>query len=101
MSEVSKVLAGLQVVVLLLGAAAVLFGIGAVYTIAHPGPSGEWTGLAVGLAYVVNVPVGLADLAVGLLVKRGIAGLRGICIAVSVVVLALPVLASVMWHYLH
>jgi hypothetical protein len=100
MSEASKVLAGLQVIALILGAAAVLFGGAAVYTVAHPGPSGEWTGVAVGLAYVVNLPAGLAVLAVGLFVKRGIQGLSGICIAVSVVVLVLPVLASLMWHYL-
>ena len=100
MPEASKALAGLQVITLILGAAAVLFGGAAVYTIAHPGPSGEWTGVAVGLAYVVNLPIGLAVLAVGLFVKRGIAGLRGICIALSVVVLALPALASLMWHCL-
>ena len=45
-------------------------------------------------SYVVNVPLGLAALGVGLSVKRGSARLRAICIAVSVFALFLPILAS-------
>lgn len=88
MSEGNKMSAGLQLA--FLGGAAVLWGIAAAYSVARPGPSGEWAVLAVYASYVVNVPVGLAALGVGLSVKRGSARLRGMCIAVSF----LPILAS-------
>ena len=90
---------GLQLAAIVLGTAAVLWGIVAAYSVAFPGPSGEWAVLAVDVSYVVNIPVGLIALAVGLFVKRGVASLRGICIAVSVFALSLPILASFMWKY--
>lgn len=86
--------AGLQLAAVFLGGAAVLWGIAAAYSVARPGPSGEWAVLAVYASYVVNVPVGLAALGVGLSVKRGSAHLRGMCIAVSFFALLLPILAS-------
>lgn len=82
--------AGLQLA--FLGGAAVLWGIAAAYSVARPGPSGEWAVLAVYASYVVNVPVGLAALGVGLSVKPGSARLRGMCIAVSFFALLLPIL---------
>ena len=94
MSEGNKMSAGLQLAAVFLGGAAVLWGIAAAYSVARPGPSGEWAVLAVYASYVVNVPVGLAALGVGLSVKRGSARLRGMCIAVSFFALLLPILAS-------
>ena len=89
-----KISVGLQLAAVFLGGVAVLWGIAAAYTVAFPGPSGEWAGLAVFASYVVNVPLGLAALGVGLSVRRGSARLRGTCIAVSVFALFLPILAS-------
>ena len=94
MSEGNKRFAGLQLAAVFLGSAAVLWGIAAAYSVAFPGPSGEWAALAVYASYVVNVPVGLAALGVGLSVRQGSARLRGMCIAVSVFALLLPILAS-------
>lgn len=85
---------GLQLAGIFFGGAAVLWGIAAAYSVAFPGPSGEWAGLAVAASYVVNVPAGLAALAVGLAVKKGSARLRRLCIAISVFALSLPILAS-------
>ena len=77
-------------------------GIAAACSVAFPGPSGEWAVLAVYASYVVNVPVGLTALGVGLLVKRGSARLRRICIVVSLVALWLPILASLIsWGRRH
>jgi hypothetical protein len=84
----------------LLGGAAAVFGIAAIYSVLYPGPSGEWAVLVVLAAYVVNVTIGLMNLVVGLFVKRGEARLRGPCVVLSVTVLSLPVLANLMfwWH---
>jgi hypothetical protein len=96
----SKIAAGAQVVALALDGAAVLFGIAAVCSVLFPGPSGEWIVFAVLAAYVVNVPIGLASLAVGLFVKRGAARLRRPCLVVSLIVLSLPILTNLIywWH---
>lgn len=100
MSEGNKLSAGLQLAAVFLGSAAVLWGIAAAYSVAFPGPSGEWAVLAVYASYVVNVPLGLAALGIGVSVKRGSTRLRGICMAVSVVALLLPILASVIsWSH--
>jgi hypothetical protein len=90
----SKISVGIQLAALLLASAAVLWGIAAACSVAFPGPSGEWAVLAVYASYVVNVPVGLTALGVGLLVKRGSALLRRICIVGSLVALWLPILTS-------
>ena len=84
----------------MLAGAAALFGIAAIYSVLYPGPSGEWTVLGVSAAYVVNVPIGLASLVVGLFVKGGAARLRGPCLALSLFVLTLPILANLIfwWH---
>ena len=101
MSE-SKISVGTQLAALFLASAAVLWGIAAACSVAFPGPSGEWAVLAVYASYVVNVPVGLTALGVGLLVKRGSARLRRICIVVALVALWLPILASLIsWGRRH
>jgi len=93
---------GVQLAALILASAAVMWGIAAAYSVAFPGPSGEWAVLAVYASYAVNVPVGLTALGIGLLVKRGSARLRRICIVVSLVVLWLPILASLIsWGRRH
>jgi hypothetical protein len=51
--------------------------------------------------WVANLPIGLLTLAVGGFVKRGFPILRKICIVISIVVLSLPVIASILlqrWH---
>jgi len=89
-----------QVAALCLNGAALLFGIAAVYSIASPGPVAEWIRTGVFGAYAVNVPVGVAGLSVGLFVKRGAAWLRAACVALSLIVISLPVVANLIfwWH---
>ena len=89
---------GAQLTSLLLGGAAALFGSAAVYSVLYPGPSGEWIGVVVLAAYVVNLPIGLLSLGVGLFLKRGAARLRRPCVVVALIVLSLPVLANlILW----
>ena len=95
----SKIAIGAQVMALLLAGGAVVWGVAAVLSVVFPGPSGEWAGVYVGLAWVVNLPIGLLALVVGLTVKQGSPGLRRACIAVSLVALSLPILTSVIWNW--
>jgi len=85
-----------QIAALLLSGAAVVWGLFAVYGVIFPGPSGEWAVLVVIAAYVVNVPVALVGLVVGFTVRQGSAGLRWLCVVVSLVALCLPVLVSLL-----
>jgi hypothetical protein len=90
----SKISVGTQLAALLLASAAIVWGIAAAYSGAFPGPKGEWAVLAVYASYLVNVREGLIGLGVGRLVKRGSALLHRICIVISLVVLGLPIFAS-------
>jgi len=96
----SKIAVSAQVAALVLSGAAILFGSAAVCSVLYPGSSGEWIVFVVLVAYVVNVPIGLASLAVGLFVKRGAERLRRRGIAVSLIVLSLPILTNLIywWH---
>jgi hypothetical protein len=79
-----------QITVICLHGMALLFGAAAVYSIAFPGPSGEWARLAVLAAYAFNVPVGIAGLSVGMFVRGGAKWLRAGCIALSLLVNIAP-----------
>jgi hypothetical protein len=96
----NKFSTGIQLVALILASAAVLWGIAAAYSVAFPGPSGEWAGVAVYASYLVNVPIGLLTLIIGWAVRQGSARLRRACIVVSLVVLSFPILASLIsWSH--
>jgi hypothetical protein len=92
-----------QIVVLSLGLAAAAWGAFGVYGAAFPGPCGDNPGPGLGVieSWVVDVPIGLLALGVGVFVRRGSARLRRMCVVSSVVILALPVAGSVLlqrWH---
>jgi len=87
-----------QFVALILGVAAVVWGFAMLYTVIYPGPSGEWTALAILAAYVVNIPAGSISLTIGVGVKRGNVLLRKICITVAVVALCLPVIVHIVYR---
>jgi hypothetical protein len=57
--------------VLVLAVAAVIWGCGMVYVALYPGASGEFGGFSVLFAAMVDIPVGLVSLVVGLVVKKG------------------------------
>ena len=83
---------------------AIACGVFIVWSTAFPGPCGDSRGLlSLGVAenWLICVPVGLFGLATGLLVKKGSSTLRRICIITSVVVLCLPIAATVLLHQLH
>ena len=84
-----------QLTVLVLCAVAIAWGSFCIYWTLYPGPCGDngGPGLLVIEACVLDVPIGLLALGVGLWVKRGSPRLRHCSIAGSLVTLALPALA--------
>ncbi len=84
----------LQFFGLILAIVAIGWGVFADYSIAFPGPSGEWASLSLLAGYVVNVPVGIISLIIFSTVKRGNSKLRLAGIIASVTVLALPIIGS-------
>jgi hypothetical protein len=94
----TKIAIGVQIVALVLAVVAVIGGVIAAYSVALPGPSGEWAALSVIASYAVNVPLGLIGLTVGLAVKEGSPLLSRLCIGFSIAALSLPVLATLLSH---
>ena len=81
-----------------------IWGVFMVWSTAFPPKCGDWSGftpLGVAECWVVNMPIGLLALAIGLFVKKGSPRLRRIGIVTSLVVLALPIMASVLLHWWH
>lgn len=71
---------------------------------AFPPPCGDWSGavpLGVIECWVVDLPIGLLVLGIGLWVKKGSGGMRKACLSTAAVVLALPVIASIILHRWH
>jgi|SRR5271170_2353038 len=92
-----------QILALLIGCAAVLWGAFCVYQAMFPGPCGDdpGPGLLVIEAWLVNLPLGLLTLAVGWFVKKGLPRLRRICIFGSILTLSLPVVATLLLQRRH
>jgi hypothetical protein len=97
-ASLSKIAIGVQLVAIILAGGAVLWGCCMVYTALYPGASGEFGGYSVLFAGVVDMPVGLASLVVGLEVKKGRPALRRACVVLSVVAFAMPFLTKAAWH---
>lgn len=93
-----KVAIGLQVAILILAGAAVIWGCCMVYVALNPGASGEFGGYSVFFATLVDVPVGLVSLGVALAVKKGKPALKWACLALSVVALVLPLVTHAAWR---
>jgi hypothetical protein len=77
---------------------AVVWGALMVWSTAFPRPRGDWSGVTAlgGLACgVVDLPIGLLVLAVGML-KNGAPRLRTICIATAILPLSLPIVAQLL-----
>ena len=93
-----------QITVLVLAVPAVIWGVIMVWSTAFPPPCGDWSGftpLGVLECWVVDLPIGLLNLAMGLFVKRGAPGLHRVCILASLVLLSLPIIAQALllrWH---
>jgi hypothetical protein len=92
-----------QIVALAFECPAVLWGVFCIYGAAFPGPCGDNMGPGLGVieSWVLDVPLGLLALVVGLFVRKGSPRLRRICIFTSLVTLSLPLIASFFlqrWH---
>jgi hypothetical protein len=94
----AKIAIGAQLVAVVLAGAAVIWGCCMVYVALYPGASGEFGGFSILFAAMVDIPVGLVSLVVGLAVKKTPAGLRWTCIVLSVAALALPFLTKAAWQ---
>jgi len=93
-----------QILSLVFAVPAIVWGVFMVWSVAFPPKCGDWsglTGLGVVECWVVDLPIGLVILAVGLFAKKGSPRLRKICIVTASVTLALPIIASILlsrWH---
>jgi hypothetical protein len=93
-----------QIAALVLAFPAIIWGVFVVWSTAFPPVCGDASGvvgLGVAACWLVDLPIGLLALASGLLVKSGAARLRKICIGISLVTLALPIIASGIFQTLH
>ncbi len=93
----------IQILTLLLGALAILWGAFCVYGAAFPGPCGDNPGPGLGVieSWVLDVPVGLLLVCIGAFLKKGSPLMRKMCIAGAIFTLSLPPLASFFlnrWH---
>ena len=94
----------LQIAALVFAVPAMIWGIFIVWSTAFPPKCGDWSGLTdLGVleCWVVDIPIGLAALAIGLSVKKGAARLRRVCVDTSLVLLSFPVIASLLLHWRH
>jgi hypothetical protein len=93
-----------QIFAVVFAVPAVAWGVFVVWSTAFPPKCGDWSGLtSLGVVecWVVDLPIGLLILAIGLFVKKGSPRLRRICIGASAVTLSLPIIASLLlsrWH---
>ena len=94
----SKIAIGAQAVALVLAGAAVIWCCYMVYVAHYPGGAGEFGGFSVLFAAMVDIPVGLVSLVVGLAVKKVPPVLRWTCIVLSVAALALAFLTKAAWQ---
>jgi hypothetical protein len=85
-----KIAIGFQIAALVLGGLAVIWSV-ICWSSAASSQGGDWAGLGL-LGSLVNVPIGLLILAIGLIVKQGSPRLRVLCIVTSLVALFSPVL---------
>jgi hypothetical protein len=96
-----RIAVGLQIAALALASLAVIWGVFAAWSVAFPGLGGDWAGVGVLAAWLVNLPIGLLTLGIGLIVRKGSARLRRLSIATSLVALSIPIIASLIWRHLH
>jgi hypothetical protein len=83
---------------------AIAWGAFMVWATAFPPPCGDssaFAGLGVVECWVVDLPIGLFALAIGFFVKRGFPRLRKVCIVTGVVVVLLPIVASILLSRYH
>lgn len=93
-----------QIAALVFAAPALIWGVFMVGSTAFPPKCGDWSGLTdlgVVECWVVDLPIGLVALAIGLFIKKGSVRLRKVCIVTSLVLLSLPIIASILLQIRH
>ncbi len=94
-----KVPTPVLVAAIVLAIGAIAWGFFAAAWAAFPGPSGEWAALAVPASFIVNAPVGLLTLALGILADRRSPRLRRLTIISAAMALVLPLAVALIWRY--
>jgi hypothetical protein len=92
----------LQIAVLIFTVPAVIWGVFVVFTAAFPAPCGDFSGaaaLGAAAAWLIDLPVGLLTLGVGVFVTRGSPSLRKACIGLSLLTLVLPNIATALLQH--
>jgi len=93
-----------QIMGIILSAPAAAWGVFVVFSTAFPPKCGDWSGftpLGVLESWFVDLPIGLLVLAVAIFARKGSRSLRRACTYSSILVLSLPVVASILlsrWH---
>ena len=94
-----------QITALVLSVPAILFGLWMIWYVANPGPCGDFgrgdSTLFVLFGWVVDLPVGIFGLAIGLFGKKGAPRLRQRCIFAALVTLSLVIIAPLLMHLRH
>jgi ABC-type tungstate transport system substrate-binding protein len=92
-----------QIIALVLSVPAILFGLWMMWYVANPGPCGDFgrgdSTLFVLFCWVVDLPIGVLTLAIGLFAKKGAPRLRKRCIFAALVTLSLAIIAPLLGHH--
>jgi len=92
-----------QISALVLSVPAVLFGLWMLWYVVNPGPCGDFgrgdSTLFVLFCWVVDLPVGVLSLAIGLFGKKGEPRLRKRCIFAGLVTLSLAIIAPLLMRH--
>ena len=90
----------IQVILVIIASGAAAWGIFALLSVISPGGSGEWTIMALGTLFVVNVPIGSITLVGAFAANGGNQRLRKLVMIVSATALAMPVIVSAVFRLL-
>jgi len=92
-----------QIVALVLSVPAILFGLWMMWYVANPGPCGDFgrgdSTLFVLFCWVVDLPIGVFTLAIGLFGRKGAPRLCKRCIVAALVTLSLAIMAPLLGHH--
>ena len=92
-----------QIISLVLSVPAILFGLWMMWYVANPGPCGDFgrgdSTLFVLFCWVVDLPIGVLTLAIGVFGKKGAPRLRKRCIFAALVTLSLAIIAPLLGHH--
>jgi hypothetical protein len=86
------------IIAIILAAVAIVWGGGAAWWAAFPGPSGEWAALSGLAAWVGCLPLGTIAIVLALTARPAPSSLRRAATWMAAVALAMPVVVTVIWR---